>query len=95
MTNSVDSIHSNAGLTVGTGTARGIVNSPTQEFTMDAMTKHVIHSDASTDTGTATGIVNSPTREFTMDTLTKQANISHPKYASLFSGIGAVLYTLL
>ena len=88
LTNSVDSIHSNAGSTVhtGTGTTRGIVNSPTQEFTMDTMTQQVIRSNANTDTGT--GIVNSPTQEFTMDTLTKQAIFSHPKYASLFSGIG-------
>ena len=55
-THSVDFVHSNADSTVHTGTARGIVNSTTQEFTMD--------------------------------TLTKQAIINHPKYASLFSGIG-------
>ena len=56
LTNSVDSIHSNADLTVHTGTGSGIVNSSTQEFTMN--------------------------------TLTKQAILSHPKYVSLFSGIG-------
>ena len=46
LTNSVDSIHSNAGLTVctGTGTATGIVDSPTQEFTMDTLTKQAIIS---------------------------------------------------
>ena len=40
LTNSVDSIHSNAGSAVctGKGTTRGIVNSPTQEFTMDTTT---------------------------------------------------------
>ena len=96
----MDSTHSNAGSSVctGTGTAKGIVNSPTQEFTMDAVTKQVICSNASAGTGTATGIVNLPTQEFTMNTLMKQTIISHPKYASLFSGIGhfsAVLYTLL
>ena len=58
LTISVDSIHSNAGSTLHTGT------------------------------GTASGIVNSPTQEFTIDTLMKQAIFSHPKYASLFSGIG-------
>ena len=78
----MDSIHSNAGSTVctGTGTARGIVNFPTQEFTMNAVTKQVVHSNASTGTGTATGIINSPSEEFTMDTLMKQAIIGHPKY---------------
>ena len=50
------------------------------------MTQQVIHSNA--DTGTGTGIVNSLTQEFTMNTLMKQAIISHPKYASFFSGIG-------
>ena len=51
---------------------------------MDTLTKQVTHSNANT----GTGIVNSPTQEFTLDTLMKQAIISHPKYASLFSGIG-------
>ena len=82
LANSLDSIHSNAGSAVYTG----IVNSPTQEFTMDTMTQQVICSNA--NTGTGTGIVNLPTREFTMNTLTKQAIIIHLKYASLFSGIG-------
>ena len=39
-------------------------------------------------TGTGSGIVNALTQEFTMNTLTKQAILSHPKYASPFSGIG-------
>ena len=57
---------------------------------MGALTKQVIHSNANLviPTGTGTSIVNFPTQEFTMDTLMKQAIISHPKYASLFSGIG-------
>ena len=42
LTNSVDSIHSNANSTVGTGTGRGIVNSSSQEFTMDTLTKQAI-----------------------------------------------------
>ena len=46
------------------------------------------HSNANSTVCTSTGIVNSTTQEFTMDTLTKQAIINHPKYASLFSGIG-------
>ena len=57
LTNSVDSKHSNADSTVHTGTVRGIVNSPDWEFTMDALTQKVIHSNANT----GTGIVNSPT----------------------------------
>ena len=79
LTHSVDSIHS-----------KGIVNSTTQEFTVDVLTKQVIHPNANSVTpkGTGTGIVNSTTWEFTMDTLMKQAIINHPKYASLFSGIG-------
>ena len=47
-TNSVDSIHS-----------KGIVNSTTREFTVDASTKQVIHSNANSVTHTGTGIVNS------------------------------------
>ena len=46
------------------------------------------NSNSTVHTGTGTGIVNSSSWEFTMDTLTKQAIIYHPKYASLFSGIG-------
>ena len=57
LTNSADSIHSNADSTVHTSTGSGIVNSLTQEFTVN--------------------------------TLTKQAILSHPRYASLFSGIGS------
>ena len=56
LTNSVDSIHSNANSTVHTVMGKDTVNSTPQEFTMG--------------------------------TLTKQAIINHPKYASLFSGIG-------
>ena len=48
LTNSVDSIHSNAGSTLhtgtGTGTGMGIVNLSTQEFTMDTLTKQAIVS---------------------------------------------------
>ena len=88
LTNSVDSIHPNANSTVCTGTGRGIVNSTPQEFTMDTLTKQAIHSNANSTIHTGTGIVNSLTWEFTMDTLMKQAIINHPKYASLFSGIG-------
>ena len=44
LTNSVDSIHSNANSTVhtgtGTGTGTGIVNSTPQEFTMGTLAKH-------------------------------------------------------
>ena len=47
-----------------------------------------IHSNANSTVHTGTGIVNSTAQEFTMDTLMKQAIINHPKYASLFSGIG-------
>ena len=51
-----------------------------------------IHSNAistvCTDTGKETVNSTSTTQEFTIDTLTKQAIINHPKYASLFSGIG-------
>ena len=57
LTNSVDSIHSNA--------------------------------DSTVHKGTDTGIVNLSTWEFTMHTLAKQAIINHPKYVSLFSGIGS------
>ena len=45
-----------------------------------------IHPNANSTV--CTGTVNSTTQEFTMDTLAKQAIINHPKYASLFSGIG-------
>ena len=41
-THSVDFVHSNADSTVHTGTARGIVNFTTQEFTMDTLTKQAI-----------------------------------------------------
>ena len=47
-----------------------------------------IHSNANSTVCTGTGIVNSTTREFAMGTLMKQAIINHPKYASLFSGVG-------
>ena len=47
-----------------------------------------IHPNANSTVCTGAGTVNSTTQEFTMDTLTKQAIINHPKYASLFSGIG-------
>ena len=49
-----------------------------------------IHSSANSTicTGTGRGIVNWSPQEFTMDTLMKQAIINHPKYVSLFSGIG-------
>ena len=46
LANSLDSIHSNANSTVCSGTARGIVNLSNWEFTMDALTKQVIHSNA-------------------------------------------------
>ena len=39
LTNSVDFIHPNANSAVCTGTGTGIVNSSTQEFTMDTLTK--------------------------------------------------------
>ena len=42
LTNSVDSIHSNANSTVCTGTGTGIVNSTPQEFTMGTLTKQAI-----------------------------------------------------
>ena len=42
LTNSVDSIHSNANSTVHTGTGTGIVNSTHQEFTMGTLTKLAI-----------------------------------------------------
>ena len=42
LTNSVDSIHSNANSTVHTGTGTGIVNSTPREFTMDTLTKQAI-----------------------------------------------------
>ena len=61
LTHSVDPMYSNAYSTVCTGTARGIVNSTTREFTMDALTKQVIHSNANSVTHTGTDIVNSPT----------------------------------
>ena len=49
-----------------------------------------IHPNANSTvhTGTGKGIVNSTAYKFTMDMLMKQAIINHPKYASLFSGIG-------
>ena len=40
--NSVDSIHPNANSTVCTGTGTGIVNSSSQEFTMDTLPKQAI-----------------------------------------------------
>ena len=58
LTNSVDSIHSNANSAVHTGTGRGIVNSSTQEFTMDTSTKQVICSNANSIIPTGTDIVN-------------------------------------
>ena len=88
LTNGVDSIHPNAYSTVCTGTGRGIVNSTPWEFTMDTSTKQAIHSNANSAIHTGTNTVNSTTQEFTMGTLTKQAIINHPKYVSLFSGIG-------
>ena len=42
LTNSVDSIHSNANSTVHTGTGTDIVNSTPQEFTMGILTKQAI-----------------------------------------------------
>ena len=74
-TNSVDSIHS-----------KSIVNSTTREFTVDALTKQVIHSNVKlvTPKGTGTGIVNSPTQEFNMGILMKEAIINHPRHVSLF-----------
>ena len=82
------SIHPSTKSTVHTGTGRGKVNSEPWELTMDTLTKQAIYSNANSTIHTGTGIVNSSTQEFTMDTLTKQAIINHPKYASLFSGIG-------
>ena len=90
LSNSVDSIHSNANSATETGTSTGIVNLSNQEFTMDTLTKQTIHSNANSAicTGTNTGIVNLSNQEFAMDTLMKQAIINHPRYASLFSEIG-------
>ena len=42
LTNSVDSIHSNANSTVCAGTGTSIVNSTPQEFTMGTLTKQAI-----------------------------------------------------
>ena len=42
LTNSVDSLHSNANSTVCTGTGTDTVNSTTQEFTMGTLTKQAI-----------------------------------------------------
>ena len=55
LTNSVDSIHSNANSAVHTGTGRGIVNSSTREFTMATSTKQGIHSNANSTMSTGTG----------------------------------------
>ena len=59
LTNSVDSMYSNANSTVQTG--KNIVNSTSQEFTMDALTKQAIHSNGNSAIHTGTGIVNLPT----------------------------------